>query len=174
MNKTITFESPAGVYLATGQEVCVTDWVTIGQDRIDKFAEATGDFQWIHVDAVRARAESPYGGTIAHGFLTLSLLGKFYEDYLIAAMPFYDMGLNYGLNKVRFTQPVPSGSRVRGRFVLAKVDGIQNGLQLTFTVTIDIEGVERPACVAESVVRRNSSDASNATAFGSSSRGASA
>ena len=174
MNKTITFESPAGVFLATGQEVCVTDWVTIGQDRIDKFAEATGDFQWIHVDAVRARAESPYGGTIAHGFLTLSLLGKFYEDYLIAAMPFYDMGLNYGLNKVRFTQPVPSGSRVRGRFVLAMVDDIQNGLQLTFTVTIDIEGVERPACVAESVVRRNSSDASNATASGSSSRGTSA
>ena len=172
MNKAITFESPAGVHLAAGQEVCVTDWVTIGQDRIDRFAEATGDFQWIHVDVARAGAESPYGGTIAHGFLTLSLLGKFYEDYLMVAMPFYDMGLNYGLNKVRFTQPVPSGSRVRGRFVLAMVDGIQNGLQLTFTVTIDIEGVERPACVAESVVRRNSSDASNATVSGSSSQGA--
>jgi acyl dehydratase len=172
MNKAISFESPAGVHHAVGQEVCVTDWVTICQDRIDKFAEATGDFQWIHVDVARARAESPYGGTIAHGFLTLSLLGKFYEDYLTVAMPFYDMGLNYGLNKVRFTQPVPSGSRVRGRFVLAMVDDIKNGLQLTFTVTIDIEGVERPACVAESVVRRHSSDASNATISGSSSQAA--
>ena len=152
---TITFDSATAVHRAVGSEVCVTGWLTIGQDRIDKFAEATGDFQWIHVDKVRAKAESPYGGTIAHGFLTLSLLGKFYEDYLMPALPFCDMGLNYGLNRVRFTQPVREGSRVRGRFVLAKVDDVPGGLQLTFTVTIEIEGVDKPACIADSVVRRN-------------------
>ena len=155
MNTATTFDSPAAVHRAVGHPVCVTDWLTIGQDRIDKFAEATGDFQWIHVDQVRAKAESPYGGTIAHGFLTLSLLGKFYEDYLMPALPFCDMGLNYGLNRVRFTQPVREGSRVRGRFVLAKVDDVPGGLQLTFTVTIEIEGVDKPACIADSVVRRN-------------------
>jgi acyl dehydratase len=137
-----------------GREVCVTDWLVIGQERIDKFAEATGDFQWIHVDPVRACASSPYGCTIAHGFLTLSLLGKWYEDYLTEAMPFCDMGLNYGLNKLRFTQPVPVNSRVRGRFVLAQVDDVNGGLQLHFTVSVEIEGVDKPALVAESIVRR--------------------
>ena len=154
MTATTTFDSAAAVHLAVGREVCVTDWLEIGQDRIDKFAEATGDYQWIHVDPERARAEGPYGGTIAHGFLTLSLLGKFYEDYLMPALPFCDMGLNYGLNRVRFTQPVRVNSRVRARFVLAKVDDVPGGLQLTFGVIIEIEGAEKPACVAESVVRR--------------------
>ena len=154
MNTAVRFDSAAAVHQAVGSEICVTDWLTIGQDRIDKFAEATGDFQWIHVDRARAKAESPYGGTIAHGFLTLSLLGKFYEDYLMPAMPFCDMGLNYGLNKVRFTQPVREGSRVRARFVLAKVEDVPGGLQLTSTVTTEIEGVAKPACIAESVVRR--------------------
>jgi acyl dehydratase len=154
MTATTTFDSPAAVHSAVGTEVCVTDWLEIGQDRIDKFAEATGDFQWIHVDPERARSEGPYGGTIAHGFLTLSLLGKFYEDYLMPALPFCDMGLNYGLNRVRFTQPVRVNSRVRARFVLVKVDDVPGGLQLTFGVTIEIEGAEKPACVAESVVRR--------------------
>ncbi|MGA7528607.1 MAG: MaoC family dehydratase, partial [Pseudolabrys sp.] len=121
--------------------------------RIDKFAEATGDFQWIHVDVERAKA-SPYGGTIAHGFLTLSLLGGFYEPYLQHALPLCDLGLNYGLNKIRFTSPVRSGSRVRGRFMLAKVDEVDGGLQLTCNITVEIEGQDRPALVAESIVRR--------------------
>jgi acyl dehydratase len=153
MQKTVRFEKPSDVHSAVGQEVCVTDWVIVDQQRIDKFAEATGDFQWIHVDVERA-ASSQYGGTIAHGFLTLSLLGGLYEPYLQQALPFCDMGLNYGLNKVRFTSPVRSGSRVRGRFVLAKVDDVEGGLQLTCNITIEIEGQERPALVAESIVRR--------------------
>jgi acyl dehydratase len=137
-----------------GKEVCVTDWMTIGQERIDLFAQATGDFQWIHVDVERCEKSSPYGGTIAHGFLTLSLLGKFYEDYLPHALPFCDIGVNYGLNKVRFTNPVRSDSRVRGRFVLSKVEQIDGGLQTTFVVTIEIEDQLKPALIAESVVRR--------------------
>ncbi|MDE2398053.1 MAG: MaoC family dehydratase, partial [Burkholderiales bacterium] len=114
----------------------------------------TGDFQWIHVDVARARAESPYGGTIAHGFLTLSLLGKFYEDYLGAALPFCDRGINYGLDRVRFTQPVNSGARVRARLVLARAKDVPDGIQLAFSVSFEIEGVAKPACVAESVVLR--------------------
>lgn len=134
------------------KEVVVTEWVLVSQERIDQFAQATGDFQWIHVDSARAARESPFGGTIAHGFLTLSLLGKFYHDDI--DLPFCDVGINYGLNKVRFTNPVPAGSRVRGRFVLAKLDDIENGIQMTWTVTFEIEGVPRPACIAEHVVRR--------------------
>jgi acyl dehydratase len=153
MQKTVRFENPASVRSAVGQEVCVSDWITVDQARIDKFAEATGDFQWIHVDVERAKS-SPYGGTIAHGFLTLSLLGGFYEPYMQEALPFCDVGLNYGLNKVRFTAPVRSGSRVRGRVMLAKVDDLDGGLQLTSSVTLEIEGQDRPALVAESLVRR--------------------
>ena len=135
-----------------GRQAFVSDWVQITQQHIDLFARATGDFQWIHVDVARARKESPYGNTIAHGFLTLSLLGQFYERHM--TLPFCEMGLNYGLNKVRFTSPVPAGSRVRGQFVLAQLEDIAGGLQLTFKVTLAIEGQERPACVAESVVRQ--------------------
>ena len=153
MQKTVRFENPASVRSAVGQEVCVSDWITVDQARIDKFAEATGDFQWIHVDVERAKS-SPYGGTIAHGFLTLSLLGGFYEPYMQEALPFCDVGLNYGLNKVRFTAPVRAGSRVRGRVMLAKVDDLDGGLQLTSSVTLEIEGQDRPALVAESLVRR--------------------
>ncbi len=135
-----------------GKECVVTEWVDVTQERIDLFAKATGDFQWIHVDVERSRKESPFGGTIAHGFLTLSLLGKFYLDDI--DIPFCDVGVNYGLNKVRFTNPVPAGSRVRGRFVLARLDDVDNGIQMTWAVTFEIDGVERPACVAEHVVRR--------------------
>ena len=135
-----------------GKETVVTEWVLVSQERINLFAEATGDFQWVHVDTVRSEAESPFGGTIAHGFLTLSLLGKFYHEDV--KIPFCDLGLNYGLNKVRFTNPVLAGSRVRGRFVLAKLDDVEGGIQMTWTITFEIEGVERPACVAEHVVRR--------------------
>ena len=135
-----------------GQEVFVTDWVQLSQRHIDLFAEASGDFQWIHVDVARAHKESPYGNTIAHGFLTLSLLGQFYAKHV--SLPFCEMGLNYGLNKVRFTSPVVAGSRLRGRFVLARLDDIAGGVQLTFAVTLEVEGQERPALVAESVIRQ--------------------
>ena len=135
-----------------GTEAVVTEWVDVTQERIDLFAKAPGDFQWIHVDTERSKKESPFGGTIAHGFLTLSLLGKFYLDDI--DIPFCDVGVNYGLNKVRFTHPVPAGSRVRGRFVLSRLDDVENGIQMTWAVTFEIEGVARPACVAEHVVRR--------------------
>lgn len=137
---------------SVGREVFVTDWVEMTQRRIDLFAEATDDFQWIHVDTKRAQRDSPFGSTIAHGFLTLSLLGHFYEQHL--TLPFCEMGLNYGLNRVRFTSPVRAGSQVRGRFTLARLEDIAGGLQLTFQVHIEIAGSERPACVAESVVRQ--------------------
>lgn len=137
-----------------GQELAVGEWVVVDQPMIDKFADATGDHQWIHVDADRAARQSPFGCTIAHGFLTLSLLGQFYEEYLTHALPFCGMGLNYGLNKVRFMAPVRVNRRVRPRFTLQKVEDIAGGLQLTFTITVEIEGEDKPACVAESIVRR--------------------
>ena len=149
----VRFAGLAELVAALGQEIHVTQWVVVDQSRIDAFARATGDFQWIHVDVGRAKL-SPFGGTIAHGFLTLALLGGFYEPFLEHALPFCDMGLNYGLNKVRFTSPVRSGSKVRGRFVLSGVGQVRDGLELTCTVTIEIEDQPRPALVAESVVRR--------------------
>ncbi len=130
-----------------GQEVGVSPWVKITQERIDTFAKAIEDFQWIHVDPVRAK-NSPFGGTIAHGFLTLSLLSHLSE----ATFSFDDrkMGINYGLNRVRFTSPVPVGSRVRARFMLQKFERIENnGVQVTWTTTVEIEGKEKPALIAE-------------------------
>lgn len=137
---------------SVGREAFVTEWVALTQERIDLFARATDDYQWIHVDRQRAARESPYGSTIAHGFLTLSLLGKFYAEHF--TLPFCAMGLNYGLNRVRFTSPVRAGSRVRGRFVVERLEEIEGGLQFIFKVTLEIEGEQRPACVAESVVRQ--------------------
>ena len=137
---------------SVGRQVFLSDWVRMDQKRIDLFAQATEDYQWIHVDPERAARSSSFGGTIAHGFLTLSLLGKFYEQFL--SLPFCEMGINYGLNRVRFTAPVKSGSRVRGLFDLASLEDISGGIQLTFKVTLEIEGETKPACVAESVVRR--------------------
>lgn len=134
-----------------GQEIGVSDWVTVDQKRIDLFAQATGDHQWIHVDPVRA-AKGPYGGTVAHGFLTLALLPELGQ----AALQIGDvrMGINYGLNKVRFPAPVKSGARVRGRFKLLALEPLPGGAQLTMEVTIEIEGGDKPACVAESLSRR--------------------
>ena len=134
-----------------GQEIAVSDWVTITQERINQFAEATGDFQWIHVDPVRAR-ESPFKSTIAHGFLTLSLIPLFVDQTL--RMPSVKMGVNYGSNKVRFTNPVPVNSKVRGRFTVKEVADVEGGMQITILATIEIEGVAKPACVAESISRR--------------------
>jgi len=134
-----------------GEEVAVSPWIEITQERIDTFAKAIDDFQWIHVDRERAR-KSPFGGTIAHGFLTLSLLSHLIErtfDYSDRKM-----GVNYGLNRVRFTSPVPSGSRVRARFTLAKYEKIEgDGVQVTWTTVVEIEGKDKPALVAEWIGR---------------------
>lgn len=135
-----------------GQEVAVSDWVLISQERVNLFAEATGDHQWIHIDVERSRKESPYGGTIAHGFLTLSLLPMLMES--VISMPTSKMGVNYGLNKVRFPAPVPVGSKVRGRVALMEVEDIEGGAQMTWKVTIEREGGDKPVCVAESLSRR--------------------
>jgi len=134
-----------------GQEIAVSDWVTITQERINQFAEATGDFQWIHVDPVKAK-DSPFKSTIAHGFLTLSLVPMLLEQ--VVRMPSVKMGVNYGSNKVRFTNPVPVNSRVRGRFTVKEAEDLAGGMQITVLATIEIEGVEKPACVAESISRR--------------------
>ncbi len=134
-----------------GEECGVSPWVEINQARIDEFARATEDFQWIHCDPERAKT-SPFGGTIAHGFLTLSMVPKLSES----TFSFSDrrMGVNYGLNKVRFTAPVPSGARIRGRFTLAKYEKIPgNGVQTTWSVSIEREGGDKPVCVAETISR---------------------
>jgi acyl dehydratase len=134
-----------------GQELAVGDWVTVDQPMIDKFAEATGDHQWIHVDRERA-AKGPFGTTIAHGFLTLSLLPRLAETAL--KVENVRMGVNYGLNRVRFPAPVPSGSRLRARLKLAAYEPIDGGAQLTMQVTMEREGTDKPVCVAEAVSRR--------------------
>ena len=134
-----------------GEEIAVSDWLTITQERVNLFAEATGDHQWIHVDPVRAEKESPFGAAIAHGYLTLSLLAKFSQE----SIKFGDarMVVNYGLNKVRFTSPVHVGRTVRARFKLAAYDEIAGGAQLTWSTTVDIEGAEKPACIVENLSR---------------------
>ena len=146
------FESLAELKPLVGQEIAVSDWVEMTQQRIDQFAEATGDHQWIHVDPQRAAA-GPFGATIAHGFLTLSMLPMFAES----AIEFRNvrMSVNYGLNRVRFTSPVPVGSELRARFRLVAVDDIaDDGVQVTTEVTIERKGSDRPVCVAESIARR--------------------
>ena len=131
-----------------GKELGVSDWVTVDQTMIDRFAEATGDFQWIHVDVARAKA-SPFGGTIAHGFLTLSLLARLsQETYRVEKLA---ARLNYGCNKVRFTTPVPSGKRVRARFKVLSVENVKQGVRLTTESTVELEDAEKPACVAEQI-----------------------
>lgn len=134
-----------------GSEVGVSDWIVVDQQRIDLFAQATGDNQWIHTDADRAQA-GPFGGTIAHGFLTLSLLPAMADTAF--AIDDLRMGVNYGLNRVRFVNPVPAGSRVRGHFKLISYEPLEGGAQLTIEVSMELEGAEKPACVAQSVSRR--------------------
>ena len=136
-----------------GTEVAVTDWFTVSQERIDAFAAATEDHQWIHVDRERAARESPYGMTVAHGFLSLSLL-PFLLGQAIEIQG-TRLGINYGLNRVRFTGPVPAGSRVRARFGLAAVEDIDRGLQMTWNVTVEREGEAKPVLVAEWITRRH-------------------
>jgi acyl dehydratase len=147
-----TFQTLADVADCVGQEVAISDWITITQQQVDLFAEATGDHQWIHVDPEKASA-GPFGGPIAHGFLTLSLLPKFFESSfdIVGSR----MGVNYGLNKVRFTSPVPVGSRLRARMKLLASEPIDNsGVQMTWEVVVEREGSAKPVCIAESLVRR--------------------
>ena len=147
-----TFQTLAELADCVGQEVAISDWLTITQQQINLFAEATGDHQWIHVDPEKA-AKGPFGGPIAHGFLTLSLIPKFFESSfeIIGSR----MGVNYGLNKVRFTSPVPVGSRLRARMKLLATQPIDNdGVQMTWEVTVEREGSGKPVCIAESLVRR--------------------
>jgi len=133
-----------------GEECGVSPWVEISQARIDEFARATEDFQWIHVDPERAKS-SPFGGTIAHGFLTLSILSRLSE----MTFSFSDrrMGINYGLNRVRFTAPVPSGSKVRARFRLAAYEKLEGGVQVTWNTVVEREGAEKPVLIAEWIGR---------------------
>ena len=146
-----TFEKLTDMQSLVGQELGDSEWISIEQPRIDQFAQATGDHQWIHIDPVRAAA-GPFGATIAHGFLTLSLL----PEMTASAITISDvrMGVNYGLNRVRFTAPVLVGSRLRGRFKLLSFDPIEGGAQLTIEVSIQREGSAKPVCIAESISRR--------------------
>lgn len=135
-----------------GQEVAVGEWFAVEQSHIDLFADATGDHQWIHLDAARARTESPYGGTIAHGFLTLSLLSQL-SHQSVEIQGDFKMRINYGLNRVRFPAPVPAGSRIRPRFTLQDVTEIDQGYQVVWAVTVEVEGGRKPALYAEWLVR---------------------
>lgn len=131
----------------------VSGWIEIDQARVDRFADATGDRQWIHVDPERARRESPFGGPIAHGFLTLSLIPGLLDDTVTLQQR---MGVNYGLNRVRFTAPVPVGSRVRARFAVQRVTDVDdNGVQVEWMVTLEREGSERPVCIAQFITRHH-------------------
>jgi acyl dehydratase len=148
-----SFATLAEMRAEVGREVAVSEWVEISQQRIALFADATDDHQWIHVDAERAARESPYGGTVAHGFLTLSML----PALLVKALHMVDMkmGLNYGLNKVRFPAPVPAGSRIRLRLKIAAIDAIEGGAQIEWHMTVECEGSDKPVCVAEFLMRRH-------------------
>jgi len=148
------FQNFDALLACVGQEVAVSDWVDVTQQQVNQFAEATGDHQWIHVDPERARA-GPFGAPIAHGFLTLSLLSRFMESAVQIAEA--RMGLNYGLNRVRFTAPVPVGSRLRARIRLAAVDLIgQEGCQATWGIEVEREGSDKSVCFAEFLTRHYS------------------
>ncbi len=146
------FHSADELEAEVGNEVSVSSWVEIDQQRVNLFAQATDDPQWIHVDVERAKRESPFGGTIAHGYLTLSLLPRFFEEQV--DFPFGSMSINYGLNKVRFPSPMKVDGRARGRFSLLAVERHPDCVQSTWKMTVEQEGSERPVCVAEAVLRR--------------------
>jgi len=147
------FRNAAALRALVGAAPLTSDWVTIDQQSVDRFAQATGDHQWIHVDPERALRESPFGGAIAHGFMTLSLIPALLEKTVRLEQR---MGVNYGLNRVRFTSPVLVGSRLRARFAVASVadiDASDAGVQVVWNVTLEREGSERPVCVAEFITR---------------------
>jgi acyl dehydratase len=146
----LTVEYPKDLLGLVGRELGPSEWVTVDQTMIDRFAEATGDHQWIHVDVERAKQEMPGGKTIAHGFLTLSLLPRLVKDLIQVTRRRH--GLNYGSNKVRFTSPVPAGSRVRLRQTIKQVEAVEgNGFRVTAESVIEIEGQARPAVIAETI-----------------------
>ena len=147
---TTVFESPDALLTAVGDDLGTSEWVAIEQDRINGFADATGDHQWIHVDPDQAAA-GPFGATIAHGYLTLALTNLFLPE--IVRVDNVSMGINYGVNKVRFPQPVVVGSRVRGHAVLTAAEEINGGVQAVITITVEIDGMDKPACIVESVSR---------------------
>ena len=144
------FDGVDAVRAAVGQHLGYSDWLEITQDRVDLFADATGDHQWIHVDPVRAK-DGPFGGPIAHGYLTVSLSNLFLPQ--IVDVQGISAGVNYGVNKIRFPSPVPVGARVRGGAELAEVEDVKGGIQTTMVITIEIEGGAKPACVIESISR---------------------
>ena len=147
---TTVFENPAALLPAVGQHLGYSDWLEIDQQRINLFAEATGDHQWIHVDTEKAAA-GPFGKTIAHGYLTLSLANLFLPE--IMRVDNFSMGVNYGCEKVRFPAPVPVGSRVRGGGEIISAEEVKGGVQVVVRMTIDIEGSDRPACVIDTISR---------------------
>jgi len=146
----LTITGPDELKAKIGEELGVSDWHEVTQERINAFAESTEDFQWIHVEPERAK-DTPFGGTIAHGLYTLSLGPKF--SYSMFSLEGFAFGLNYGYDRVRFPAPVPVGSRVRMRATLSKVDDVPGGLQITISQTFEVEGGEKPVCVAESLSR---------------------
>lgn len=147
----IKVETPDALKQLSGQEMAVTGWLDISQERINQFADATDDHQWIHVDRERAQSESPYGTTIAHGFLTLSLLSRFMKEAV--QLGGLRMAINYGLNRVRFPSPVRAGSRVRARIVLQSVRDLPDSVEATYGITIETEESDKPCCVAEWLAR---------------------
>jgi acyl dehydratase len=144
------FENPDALKDAVGTHLGYTDWMVVDQDRINRFADATGDHQWIHVDVEQAKA-GPFGGTIAHGYLTLSLTNLFLPQLI--TVDNISMGINYGVNKVRFPTPVLAGSRIRGGAEIAEVEDVGGGVQAIIRVTVELEGSAKPACVVENVTR---------------------
>lgn len=136
---------------AVGRDLGTSDWLEISQERVNTFAEATGDDQWIHVDVERAKAESPFGGPIAHGYLTLSLTNLFLPQ--VVEVTGISSGVNYGVNKVRFPAAVPVGSRVRGNVKLEAAEDVRGGVQTTMVITVELEGSEKPACIVEAISR---------------------
>jgi acyl dehydratase len=151
MSATRILDGLDAVRAAVGEHLGVSDWVEIDQDRVNQFADATGDHQWIHVDVERAGAESPFGGPIAHGYLTLAMTNMLLPT--VVEVQGVSMGVNYGCGKVRFPAPVPVGSRVRISVDLTGVDEVAGGVQTTMLVTVEIEGGAKPACVVESLSR---------------------
>jgi acyl dehydratase len=148
----LVIEDVSALKSLAGREIGVTDWLVMTQERIQKFAEATEDRQWIHLDRERAEHESPYGATIAHGFLTLSLL-SFLMKQTIQVKSGVRMAVNYGLNRVRFPSPVRADSKIRGRFLLLSVEELSSAFEAVFAVTVESEGADKPCCVAEWIVR---------------------
>ncbi len=148
---TITLEGIDGVRAHLGEHLGYGEWVEVTQERVNTFAEATGDFQWIHVDVEKAK-DGPFGGTIAHGYLTLSMIPTLTRG--LFEFKGFRMAVNYGLEKVRFPSPVPVGSRIRGGVKVGAVDEIPGGLQITLEITVEREGAEKPSCVAQNIIRQ--------------------